>query len=132
MPQGVNGFSIVIILRGSSVSESTVYRCGAYVISGSDSHGIGTWGPFVAHRSLISDEWDRVMSNRIDSLTDASSRNANLVTITELYVNWTESCTAGLSGYSRGPAIAVPRDKLAKRALFVSRAAKLSQYFMPF
>ena len=89
---------MIIIQRGSSVSESTVCGLGAYVISDADSHGIGTRGPFEAHRSLISDEWDRVMSNSIDLLTDGAPRNPNMVTITELCVERMEACTAGLSG----------------------------------
>ena len=32
--------------------------------------------------------------------------------------------------YSKGPAIAAPRDQLAKGALFVSGEAKSTQYFM--
>ena len=36
------------------------------------------------------------------------------------------------SEYSRGPAIAPPRDKPAKGALFVSGGAKSTQYFMLF
>ena len=37
-----------------------------------------------------------------------------------------------LDNYSRGPAIAPPRDKPAKGALFVSGGAKSTQYFMLF
>ena len=57
-----------------------------------DSRGIGTQG-------LPSDQWDRAMPNRIDSLTDGDSRNLNAVTIAELCVNRTEACTTRLSGY---------------------------------
>ena len=92
MPRGVSGCYMIIILQGSSVSESTVCGRGAYAISDADSRGIGTQG-------LPSDQWHRVMPNRIDSLTDGDSRNLNAVTIAELCVNRTEACTTKLSGY---------------------------------
>ena len=38
----------------------------------------------------------------------------------------------GKCAYRRGPAIAPPRDKPAKGALFVSGGAKSTQYFMLF
>ena len=88
---------MIIILRGSAVSESIACRRRAYVISDADSHGIGTRGQFEAQRILIYDEWDPVMPNRIYPLTDGVSRNPNAVIITELCVNRTEVCTAGLS-----------------------------------
>ena len=53
--QGVSGCYMIITLRISSVSESAVCERVAYVISDADSHGIGTWGPFEAHKSLMSD-----------------------------------------------------------------------------
>ena len=90
---------MIIILRGGSVSESTVCGSGASVISAANSYGIGMQGPFEAHRSLISDEWDGVMSKRIDSLTDGAPKNPNVMTTTEVCVYRTEAFSARLSGY---------------------------------
>ena len=38
------------------------------------------------------------MPNRIDSLTDGDSKNLNVMTISELYVNRTGACTDGFLG----------------------------------
>ena len=99
MLRGVSGCKIIIILYGSSISEFTVCGRGAYVVFDAESHGIGTLVPFEAHRGLISNEWDRLILNRINSLTNGASRNPNVVTITDLCVNRTEACTARLLGY---------------------------------
>ena len=59
----------------------------------------GTQGPFEAHKSQISDWWDRFMPNIIDSWTNRSAGDLNVVTIAELCANRTVANTTGLSGY---------------------------------
>lgn len=72
---------MIIKLRGTFLSESNIYEGGAYVFYGTDSLGIRMWEPFEAYKSLSSDRNYGFMPSSIGLLTDAGSRNLNLMSI---------------------------------------------------